>query len=298
MDEPRHSAGELFADRYEIIREAGRGGMGTVDLVYDHKHQREIALKKLHRDLLGKPWITARFAREARITRTLDHPGVVQLHGAYKHGDDLFYTMEFIPGRNLRSYLTKVGAMDLASVVHVLGLLARALDYTHRFTIHRDVSPENVMVMPDGAIKLIDFGLTRPNNDTDRMTLANSSLGKIEYHAPEQGLDAASVDQRADLYPLGVMFFEMLTHERPDGELHITKFRPDLPHSSDAFVRHALAKDPADRFPSARAFHDALLHLYEESKQPPEGGPPGRRKGFMALGKAFRALRRVLKRRK
>ena len=296
MAESEQSVPEIIADRFEVRRQVGRGGMGTVYLVHDRKHKREMALKTLHRELLDKPWVTARFFREAKATRMLDHPGVVKIYGTYKSAEDLFYTMEYVRGKNLRSYMHKVGRLELSSVVHVLGMLSRALDYTHRFTIHRDVSPENIMVRKDGAIKLIDFGLARLNDDEEELTIAGTGLGKAQYHAPEQGIDASTCDHRADVYPLGVMFFELLTHKRPDGELRLTKLVPQLPPSCDGLVLNALAENPDERFPSAKAFHDALLAVYEDSKRLQAKRPFARLRRVFAVANPFKAVRRLLAR--
>jgi serine/threonine-protein kinase len=265
--------------------------MGRVLLVFDRKHHAEKALKILHPEHCDKRWLTARFIREANATKMLDHPGVVKFHGAYNRDGQLFYTMEYVPGKNLRVYLAKAGRLSLGSAVRILCLLARALDYTHRFTIHRDISPENIMVVPDGSVRLIDFGLTRLNNDEENLTIAGTSLGKIEYHAPEQDVDASTVDGRADIYPLGIMLFEMLTGERPDGDLRVTRFRPELPRLCDEVVRLTLARNPDERFHTAHAFHDALLGAYEESKRGP------RRRSWFSFEGLGRLLGRVRRRR-
>jgi eukaryotic-like serine/threonine-protein kinase len=297
MAESEQTVPEIIADRFEVRRQLGRGGMGTVYLVHDRKHKRKMALKTLHRELLDKPWVTARFIREAKATRLLDHPGVVKIFGTYKNPEDLFYTMEYIRGRNLRSYLHKVGHLELSGAVHVLGMLSRALDYTHGFTIHRDISPENIMVQPDGVIKLIDFGLARLNDDEEELTIAETGLGKAQYHAPEQGTNASTCDHRADIYPLGVILFELLTHKRPDGELRLTKLLPNLPPSCDALAMRTLAEDPAERFPSAREFHNALLDVYMEHKEFQAKRPFARLRKVFTIARPFKAIRWLLPRR-
>lgn len=267
MTESGDQALDAIARRYDILRQIGRGGMGRVFLVHDRKDGREKALKMLHPEHMGKDWLTARFIREAKVTRLLDHPGVVKLYGAYRRNGTLFYTMEYVPGKNLRAYLGKTGTLNFASTVHILCLVARALDYTHQFAIHRDLSPENIMVVPDGSIRIIDFGLTRLNNDEERLTLSGTGLGKIQYHAPEQDIDASKVDTRADVFPLGVMMHEMLTGQRPDPDVPVSVLRPGIPAACDDLLRETLAEDPEGRLPTARAFHDRLLAIYEESRR-------------------------------
>jgi serine/threonine-protein kinase len=156
--------------------------------------------------------------------------------------------------------------MGLGSVVRILSLLCNALEHAHQFTVHRDLSPDNVMVLQDGSIKLLDFGLAKLTNAQSALTMIGISLGKQEYMAPEQRASAAEVDKRADIYSLGVMFFEMLAGRLPKGGERISGERPDLPLECDAFVRKAMATDPDGRFRNAREFRHALNYVYRLSK--------------------------------
>lgn len=185
------------------------------------------------------------------------------------HHDDslLFYTMEYVEGKSLRHWMKQRRQLDFGSVVRVLSLVAHALEHAHKITIHRDLSPENIMVLQDGSIRLLDFGLAKLADANKSLTMIGSSLGKFQYVAPEQRLNAAHVDHRADLYPLGIMFFEMLAGHLPDGREKISEIRPDLPPQADSFVTKAIAGAPEQRFQSAREFRQALMALYELQKK-------------------------------
>jgi serine/threonine-protein kinase len=191
--------------------------------------------------------------------------------------------MEFLQGKSLRRWLQQKQRIDFVSTVRVLSLVAAALHHAHRITIHRDLSPENIMVLPDGSIRIFDFGLAKLDDEFKNLTMVGANLGKMKYMAPEQELNAADVDHRADLYSLGVIFFEMLTGGVPLPGQRITELRPDLPPEADLFMVKALARDPDRRFASAREFYEGLVHLYRTYKtrqetattpQPARPAPP------------------------
>jgi serine/threonine-protein kinase len=189
--------------------------------------------------------------------------------------------MEYVEGRSLRTWLKQRGKLGLGSTVRILCLLCDALEHAHQFTIHRDLSPDNVMVLRDGSIKLLDFGLAKLMETDAQLTMVGVNLGKRQYNAPEQQLNAKGVDKRADLYSVGVMFYEMLTGDIPNplDFTPLTQLRPDLPKSCDAFLDTAMAKFPEDRHSSAKEMSKALLKIFEESKNadPPEEPGDARR---------------------
>lgn len=260
-----------MADRYEVRGIIGRGGMGEVYLVHDRQANRDVALKTLHSKYGTSRHAIARFVREVKLARQLNHPGIVKIYDAQKWQDTLFYTMEYLQGKSLRRWLQQRPRLDFGPTVRVLCLVASALDHAHRITTHRDLSPENIMVLPDGSVRLFDFGLAKLDDQFKNLTAVGVNLGKLKYMAPEQELNASEVDHRADLYSLGVIFFEMLTGRTPLPGQRITDFRPDLPPEAELFLIRALARDPDDRFSSAREFHDALLNLYKLQKARAEG---------------------------
>ncbi|HNT87676.1 MAG TPA: serine/threonine-protein kinase, partial [Candidatus Hydrogenedentes bacterium] len=265
---------KIIAGRYEVLRPLGRGGMGKVFLVRDRTTGQRLALKMLRSQWQSRKAVVARFVREIETARKLDHPCIVKIHDACYDDDLLFYTMEYIEGKSLRHWMRQRTRLEFGSVVRVLCLVAHALEHAHRVTIHRDLSPENIMVLADGSVRLLDFGLAKVDDPNQGLTMVGSSLGKMQYIAPEQRKNAAQVDPRTDLYPLGVMFFEMLSGQLPNGRDRLTTLCPELPPETDAFVERAIAADPEARFQSAREFRHALLALYDASKRPCAAPPP------------------------
>ena len=258
--------GDPIADRYEVGRQLGRGGMGVVYLVLDRKSNRKLALKTLLPEYTHHNTALRRFIREVNAVRKLNHPCIVRIYDARKVDDLVFYTMEYLKGQSLRDLMVERKTFGLGSTVRVLSFLCHALEHAHQHTIHRDISPENVMVLADGSIKLLDFGLAKLDDVDPMMTRIGVSLGKEQYGAPEQRLDAKNVDHRADLYSLGGMFYEMLSGVLPRPGQLLTNIVPSLPQECDTFVEIAIAQDPAQRFPSARALRKALARIYEISQ--------------------------------
>ncbi len=256
--------GDVIADRYRVDRLLGRGGMGAVYHVTDVVSGQEYALKAMLPRFTHDRKVTQRFVREVNMVRRLNHPAIVRIHDARREGALLFYVMDYVHGRSVVAWLAKRGQLDIGSTVRVLALVADALEYAHQFTIHRDISPENVMVLKDGSVRLLDFGLAKFADNTGAMTMVGDSLGKLQYKAPEQHLDPTSVDARADLYSLGVMFYVMLAGKFPKKDRPLTVVRPDLPRECDAFVEKATARDREARFQTAREFRESLLALYEK----------------------------------
>lgn len=261
--------GSLLADRYEIISLLGRGGMGVVYLVKDWKTNQKLALKTLLPKYAKNTQAARRFAREVTAARQLDHPCVVKIFDANRHDDILYYTMEYLDGKSLRTLMRrrkKRGQnMGLGSTVRILSLICHALEHAHKFTIHRDISPENVMVMPNGDVKLLDFGLAKLTTMDSNLTKVGVSLGKIQYSAPEQRIDAKNVDLRADIYSLGVMCYEMLSGELPLSGEPLSSLVKNIPREIDNLIAKSIAQEPEDRYDSAEGFRVALLDIYHRS---------------------------------
>ncbi|HEO70296.1 MAG TPA: serine/threonine protein kinase [Candidatus Hydrogenedentes bacterium] len=305
-------AEDVIVERYRVKRAIGRGGMGVVYLVEDLQEHRELALKTLLPQYAANGFAVRRFIREVNAVRRLRHPAIVKVYDARRVGSLIFYTMDYIQGKSLRKWLSQRGKLGLNSTVRIMALLADALEHAHQYTIHRDLSPENVMVLPDGTIRLLDFGLAKLSDNEGGFTQVGISLGKLQYNAPEQRANAADVDQRADIYSMGVMFYEMLSGQLPEPEEPLTQLVPELPPEADDFVEKAMAPLREHRFADARAFRVALMELYALSKQAPEerakssrttqrraswasrvwawarGRLPGRRRGKRACGPAAR----------
>ena len=235
----------------EVLGLVGRGGMGAVYHARQPKLDRDLALKVLLPDLGADPAFEERFSREARALAKLNHPNIV---GVYDFGerDGLFYlTMEFVDGVNLRQAM-EAGRFTPEQAVAVIPGICDALQEAHgRGILHRDIKPENILLDRDGRVKIVDFGIARMIGDGAHdftLTQSGAVIGSRQYMAPEQLEGSSSIDQRADIYSLGVVFYEMLT-----GELPIGRFRPPSEKSAttkyiDEVVMRSLEKELERRF--------------------------------------------------
>jgi Tol biopolymer transport system component len=261
-------------ERYAVDREIGRGGMATVYLARDVRHNRKVALKVLNPEL-GAVLGVERFLSEIQVTANLQHPNLLPLFDSGEAEGLLFYVMPYIEGESLRAQLLREKQLPIDDALHIAGAIASALDYAHRHgVIHRDLKPENIL-MHDGQPLVADFGiaLAVSNAGGNRITQTGLSLGTPQYMSPEQATGDREIDGRTDVYSLGAMTYEMLVGEPPhDGKTSqaiIAKVITDKPRSIrltrdavtrqlEAAVEKALAKLPADRFHTAREFADAL----------------------------------------
>lgn len=248
--------------KYEIQAEIGRGGMGVVYRGFDTMLQRLVAVKVLPPTFSFDQEFVERFQREAVLAANLHHPHIVTIHDVGEQAGYHYIVMELLEGETLEHRLRHYGAMAPPQVGQLLQQLASALDYAHgRGVVHRDVKPSNIMLDPDGQVKLMDFGLVRAGEGT-QLTRSGVVLGTPEYMAPEQAL-GETVDGRADIYALGVVLYRMLTGHVPFARstpyavtyAHIHEpppplrtLRPDLPAAVEAVVFKALAKQPAERY--------------------------------------------------
>jgi hypothetical protein len=261
-----------------LLRVLGRGGMGAVYEAEDRSRGR-VAVKVLPETLASDGAFVSRFRREASTLAALSHPHLVEV---FERGEDdgrFWFAMELVPGESLRRRLER-GPLPWGEAVRVTQEVLLGLGYAHgRGVAHRDLKPENVLLATDGRARLVDFGLSRivrgeSAEDTARLTRTNVILGTYEYMAPEQRLGHADVDERADLYALGVILYECLTGALPLGRFPAaSEARPGTPSSLDAVVHRALAPRPADRFPSAAAFREALEEAAAQAATTP---PPAR----------------------
>jgi serine/threonine-protein kinase len=263
-----------LADRYRIERELGAGGMATVYLAHDLKHDRDVAIKVLHPDL-GAALGGDRFLSEIRTTARLQHPHILPLLDSGVADSMLFYVMPFVAGETLRSRLERERQLSISDAVRIACEVASALDHAHRHNvIHRDIKPENIL-LHDGSAVVADFGIALAVQQAGghRMTQTGLSLGTPQYMSPEQAMGERVIDARSDVYALGVMTYEMLVGEPPftgptvqaivakvlsSEPVLITSLRKAVPANVAVAVHAALEKLPADRCESAKAFADAL----------------------------------------
>ncbi|HEV8499782.1 MAG TPA: protein kinase [Gemmatimonadaceae bacterium] len=262
------------ADRYRIERELGAGGMATVYLAEDLKHDRKVAIKVLKPELaavLG----AERFVAEITTTANLQHPHILPLHDSGDAAGNLFYVMPFIEGESLRDRLAREQLLPVDDAVRIAREVLAALDYAHRHSVvHRDIKPENVL-LHDGSALVADFGIALAVSAAGgpRMTQTGLSLGTPSYMSPEQAMGERVIDGRTDIYAVGAMLYEMLIGEPPftgptaqaivsrvltEEPRSPTSQRKMVPANVDAAVRKALQKVPADRFASAADMSAAL----------------------------------------
>ena len=264
-----------LADRYAIERELGAGGMATVFLAHDIRHDRKVALKVLRPELsaiLG----AERFLHEIKTTANLQHPHILSLFDSGEADGVVFYVMPYVEGESLRDRLTREKQLPVEDAVRIACEVADALDYAHRHgVIHRDIKPENIL-LHDGRVQVADFGIALALSRSDagtRLTETGMSLGTPHYMAPEQAMGEREITPKADIYALGCVLYEMLAGEPPftgptaqaiiarvmtEEPRSLVLQRKTIPPHVEAAVRTALEKLPADRFESARAFGEAL----------------------------------------
>src|SRR5215210_4619675 len=206
---------DALSDRYAIDRELGRGGMATVYLARDLKHDRTVALKVLHRELAAALGAD-RFLREIKVAAALNHPHILPPFDSGSVGDFIYYAMPYVSGESLRARLDRDGQLPIAEAVHHARSIAAALDYAHRQgIIHRDIKPENVM-LHEGEAMVMDFGIAKALSvaGTDTLTQTGMMMGTPAYVSPEQA-SGDTLDARTDQYSLACVLYEMLTGERP-----------------------------------------------------------------------------------
>lgn len=263
--------GSTIDGRYQVESRIARGGMAKVYLATDLRLERKVAVKVMHDHLVDDADYAAKFIREARHTARLAHPNIVSVFDQGHEGDILFLVMEYLPGITLRELLNDYGSLTVEQALDITTAVLQALVVAHREGIlHRDVKPENVMLVNDGRIKVGDFGLARPV--TSATETGKSLLGTVAYIAPEL-LTRGQADARSDLYSVGVMLYEMLAGKQPftgDSPMQIAMqhakkqmplaslTNPFVGQAVDDVIQWSTAKDPNDRPKDARAFLDAL----------------------------------------
>ncbi|HVY61456.1 MAG TPA: protein kinase, partial [Planctomycetota bacterium] len=242
---PGIRAGEGFAG-YVLERKLGRGGMGVVFAATQLSLGRRVALKVLAHELLDDPEFVQRFDREARVLASLNHANIVQVIDKGIERGNVFLVMELVDGVSLRDLLAEKKLSPLEAL-KIVPQLCDALEYAHaRGVVHRDIKPENILIARDGSVKIADFGLARIVGEapSGRITRSNAVMGSLDYMAPEQRERTKTADHRADIYAMGVVFYEMLTGELPLGRFEPPSKKVKLDVDVDEVVLRVLAKDP------------------------------------------------------
>ncbi|MEE8561595.1 MAG: protein kinase, partial [Gemmatimonadota bacterium] len=274
MLDPHEALHKELSDRYELEDVLGEGGMGTVYLARDRKHDRPVAIKTIHPDRTTKE-VRKRFEREISITARLQHPHILPLLDSGVAGETLYYVMPFVEGESLQQRLGREGCLPLEEALQIAREVASALGYAHgRGVVHRDIKPGNIMLAGGSAV-VTDFGIAKAIAEAggERVTQAGLTMGSPAYMSPEQSSGERPVDGRSDIYSLGCVLYEMLAGEPPfTGQSplaviarSIREEAPPLrskaegvPPEVEGAVHKALAKAPEDRFQTAEAFAQAL----------------------------------------
>ena len=292
-----------LADRYRIERELGAGGMATVYLAEDLKHDRKVAIKVLRPELAAVIG-AERFLKEIKTTANLQHPHILGLIDSGNSDGMLWYAMPFVDGESLRDRLNREKQLPIADAVRIATEAASALDYAHRHgVIHRDIKPENIL-LHDGSALVADFGIALAASTAGtRMTETGMSLGTPHYMSPEQAMGEREITARSDVYALGCITYEMLVGEPPfngptaqaiiarvmtEEPRSLTLQRKSIPPHVEAAVLTALEKVPADRFATTAEFSAALSDDQSSDGTPVDG--PHARSRHRAVHLALRAV--------
>ena len=266
------SRGQLINDRYEIIRSIGEGGMANVYLAQDTILDRKVAVKILRGDLAEDEKFVRRFQREAISASSLNDPNIVEVYDVGEDDGKYFIVMEYVQGLTLKQLIKKRGSLTLPEVVDIMLQLTSAVAHAHEsYIIHRDIKPQNVIILEDGRVKIMDFGIAVALN-AGEFTQTNSVMGTVYYIPPEQA-NGASATTKSDIYSLGILMYELVTGHVPfkgDNPVEVAikhmneeipsicEYDPEMPQSIENIILRASAKNPKNRYDSAWDMHEDL----------------------------------------
>jgi len=264
--------GELIDNRYKIIKSIGEGGMANVYLAWDTILEREVAVKILRGDLADDEKFVRRFQREANSASSLRHPNIVEMYDVGEDNGKYFIVMEYVDGKTLKSLIKKRGALNLTEAMDIMMQLTSGIACAHdSYIIHRDIKPQNVLILEDGRVKITDFGIAMALNSNE-LTQTNSVMGSVHYLPPEQASGTGSTI-KSDIYSLGILMFELLTGRVPfKGENaveiaikhmknqipSVCNINPEIPQSVENIILKACAKNPKNRYDSVAEMHEDL----------------------------------------
>ena len=268
-------ATRVFANRYELGEEIGRGGMADVYLAHDRLLDRRVAVKVLLPEFASDATNVERFRREAQAAAGLNHPHIVAVYDWGEEDDTSFIVMEYVPGQTLREIMQTYGRLSPMDAARIAAEIADALSFAHAHgVVHRDVKPGNVLITPQGQVKVTDFGIARAET-SEPLTKTGAVLGTATYFSPEQAQGFA-LDGRSDVYALGVVLYEMLTGVAPftasspvsiaykhvrEAPAPPSTLVPELAGAMDRIVLTAMAKDVDQRYPSAQDLRADLMRF-------------------------------------
>lgn len=272
--------GQKISDRYEIKKLIGEGGMANVYLGYDTILERDVAIKVLRGDLADDEKFVRRFRREAQSASLLNHPNIVQIYDVGEDDGNFYIVMEYIKGQTLKQIIKKRGHLSLAETIDIMSQLTDGLSHAHEsYIIHRDIKPQNIMVLDDGMVKITDFGIAMAVNASD-LTQTNSVMGSVHYLPPEQASGRGSTI-KSDIYSLGIVMYEMLMGVMPfRGETAVEiamkqlkdpipsmrKERDDIPQSVENIILKATAKNPKNRYNNVKELYEDLKTCQDKDR--------------------------------
>lgn len=272
--------GQKINDRYQIIRTIGEGGMANVYLAYDTILDRNVAVKILRGDLAEDEKFVRRFQREAISASSLSHPNIVEMYDVGEDDGKYFIVMEYLEGKTLKNLVKKRGALTLSEVIDIMLQLTAGVACAHEsYIIHRDIKPQNVLILDDGKVKITDFGIAMALNSNE-LTQTNSVMGSVHYLPPEQA-NGTGATIKSDIYSLGILMFELLTGKLPfRGENaveiaikqmknpipNVCEINPEIPQSIGNIISKASAKNPKNRYENVVEMHDDLKTALDKSR--------------------------------
>lgn len=272
--------GTKINDRYAIIRTLGEGGMANVYLAYDTILDRNVAVKVLRGDLANDDKFVRRFQREALSASSLNHPNIVEMYDVGEDDGQYYIVMEYVEGKTLKQLLKRRGSLTITEVIDIMSQLTDGMSHAHdSYIIHRDIKPQNIMILENGLIKITDFGIAMALNST-QLTQTNSVMGSVHYLPPEQANGKGSTI-KSDIYSMGILMYELLTGGVPykgDNAVEIAlkhlkeplpsirKKLPELPQSIENIILKATAKNPQNRYKDAREMHQDIITAMDEAR--------------------------------
>ena len=273
--------GQKINDRYEIKKIIGEGGMANVYLGYDTILERDVAIKVLRGDLADDEKFVRRFRREAQNASLLSHPNIVQIYDVGEDDGNFYIVMEYIKGQTLKQLIKKRGKLTPAETVDIISQLTDGLAHAHdSYIIHRDIKPQNIMILEDGMVKITDFGIAMAINASD-LTQTNSVMGSVHYLPPEQASGKGSTI-KSDIYSLGIMMYEMLAGTMPfKGETaveiamkhlknpmpSVRKENPNVPQALENIILKATAKNTKNRYNNVREVYEDIKTCLDKSRK-------------------------------
>lgn len=272
--------GQKISDRYQIIKAIGEGGMANVYLAYDTILDRNVAVKVLRGDLANDEKFVRRFQREALSASSLTHPNIVEVYDVGEDNGQYYIVMEYVEGKNLKDLIKKRGKLTISEVIDIMLQITDGMSVAHdSYIIHRDIKPQNIMILENGLVKIMDFGIAMAMNST-QLTQTNSVMGSVHYLPPEQA-NGKGATLQSDIYSMGIVMYELLTGSLPyrgDNAVEIAlkhlkeplpsirEKLPNIPQSIENIIIKATAKNPKNRYSDAREMHNDLLTCLDEDR--------------------------------